>query len=182
MTNHGSRGEARGRAFPAVLLLLSTVLAFGCRTGADHPTGVALTHTFTSPAAAAAAVVDALAREDLEALHALPLSEHEFRTVVWPELPSSRPEVNLPLVYAWATLKQNSLGSLASMFAAQAGRQYDVMRVEFDGKTTRYHTFVVHREARVIVRHPDGAERRLALFGSLLEREGRFKIFSYVTD
>jgi len=135
-----------------------------------------------SPEAAATAVVNALAAMDLDALRALPLSEHEFRTVVWPELPSSRPEVNLPVEYAWGTLNQNSLASLSSTFGAEAGRVYTVVRVDFKGETTRYSTFAVHREAHVVVRGADGTEQRVALFGSLLERDGQYKIFSYVTD
>jgi len=181
MTMPGSRGGARWRAVPAILVLMMCVPETACRTGADASSRP-LARTFGSPEAAAAAVTEALARSDRETLRGLALSEHEFRTVVWPELPSSRPEMNLPVAYAWGMLNQTSLGSLGATLGAHGGRHYTVVRVEFAGATTRYESFAVHRDARVIVRAQDGAERRLALFGSLLERDGRFKIFSYVTD
>lgn len=181
MTATTSREGARRRALPAICLMLGLAFWPACGIGAD-PRGVPLTHTFHSPEAAATAVVNALAAMDLDALRALPLSEHEFRTVVWPELPSSRPEVNLPVEYAWGTLNQNSLASLSSTFGAEAGRVYTVVRVDFKGETTRYSTFAVHREAHVVVRGAAGTEQRVALFGSLLERDGQYKIFSYVTD
>lgn len=175
------RERARVRALPALVLLsLCLPLATcGARVNADD---ARLTGTFESPAAAAAAVVAALADKNGEALRGLALSDHEFRTVVWPELPSSRPEVNLPVEYAWGTLHQTSLASLGAILGAHGGRRYAVLRVEFAGPTTQYSSFAVHRDARVIVRSADGAEHRLALFGSILERNGRFKIFSYVTD
>lgn len=182
MTARDSLAGARRRVFPAVLLLALCVPGSACRTGAHRGEDRPLAHTFDSPEAAAAAVAGALARNDLEALRTLPLSEHEFRTIVWPELPSSRPEANLPVAYAWGTLKQTSQSSLGTTFSTHGGRRYTVLRVEFAGGTTRYESFAVHREAQVLVRGEDGAEQRLALFGSLLEREGRFKIFSYVTD
>ena len=40
----------------------------------------------------------------------------------------------------------------------------------------------VHRDARVVVRDSSGQTHRLDLFGSILERGGEFKLFSYVTD
>lgn len=180
MRRHSGRTGARGRALPATVLLLTVLILPACRARAAS--GTALTHTFESPEAAATAVIGALAGRDAARLRDLALSEHEFRAIVWPELPSSRPEVNLPVAYAWGTLHQTSLASLAGTLNAHSGRRYTVVRVEFAGGTTRYESFAVHRAARVIVRGQDGAEKRLALFGSLLERDGRFKVFSYVTD
>lgn len=180
MTTRASRKGACRRVLPAILLLGLGLTGSACRARADGAT--VLAQTFESPEAAAVAVTQALARRDRETLRGLALSEPEFRTVVWPELPSSRPDVNLPVAYAWGTLNQTSLASLAATLAAHGGRRYTVARVEFAGGTTRYASFAVHRKARLIVRGEDGTEQRLTLFGSLLERDGRFKIFSYVTD
>jgi hypothetical protein len=40
----------------------------------------------------------------------------------------------------------------------------------------------VHRESVVLARFPDGSERRVRVFGSVLEQDGRYKVFSYVVD
>jgi hypothetical protein len=40
----------------------------------------------------------------------------------------------------------------------------------------------VYRDTRVRVRDETGKELNLDLFGSILEKNGRFKLFSYVTD
>lgn len=51
----------------------------------------------------------------------------------------------------------------------------------FDGGATAYDTFVVHRKPRLFVRQRDSGEQiQLALFGSVIEYEGRYQLFSYV--
>ena len=127
-------------------------------------------------------MLDALAAGDVERLEALALSETEFRTVVWPELPSSRPERGLPFDYAWGDLRQKSNNALRRLIAGEAGQRYHLLAVEFDGGSTPYDTYTVHRESRLVVRGEDGAELQLRLFGSVLERDGAFKVFSYVVD
>ena len=127
-------------------------------------------------------MLDALAANDVERLEALALSETEFRTVVWPELPSSRPERGLPFDYAWGDLHQKSNNALRRLIAGQAGRRYQLLAVEFDGESTAYDTYTVHRESRLVVRDEHGAEMQLRFFGSVLERDGEYKVFSFVVD
>jgi hypothetical protein len=40
----------------------------------------------------------------------------------------------------------------------------------------------VHRDAELVVRDADGATRAVRLFGSLIEQDGAWKVFSYVAD
>ena len=141
-----------------------------------------LAHTFGSPEAVAEAVLDALAEDDGERLLALALSEMEFRTVVWPELPSSRPERGLPFEYAWGDLHQKSSNELRRLVARAGGRRYELLDMTFDGESTLYETFTVHRDSRLRVRDPEGIERDVRLFGSVLQRGGEYKLFSYVVD
>lgn len=157
-------------------ILLAGLATAGCARPAP------LTHTFSSERALAEAVLGALAARDIAALQALPLSEREFREAVWPDLPASRPEANVPFDYAWRTLAQNSRGQLAETFHQHAGRRYTLIRLQFDGRQTDSGRFRVHRGSRVLVRDDAGRERQLRLFGSVLERDGRYKLFSYVAD
>ena len=159
-------------------------LAFGGGCGAPPQAGdpSPLQWTFESPEQVAEAVLDALAARDVERLEALALSEIEFRTVVWPELPSSRPERGLPFEYVWGDLHQKSSNELRRLIAREAGRRYDLLAVEFDGESTTYDTYTVHRESRLVVRGEDGTNEQVRLFGSILERSGAYKLFSYVVD
>ena len=172
-----SRARGPWRAPRIVLCAVLTLAALpACRPAP-------LAHTYDSPEALAQAVVDAVARRDLPTLRALPLTEEEFRRHVWPDLPVSRPERNVPFDYVWQDLRTKSAAHLTVRLSSApdlAGSR--VARVLFDGDTTAYAGFRVRRKARVLVQDASGQERSLRLFGSILEKDGRYKLFSYVTD
>jgi hypothetical protein len=126
--------------------------------------------------------VDALDRGDAPALRALALTEAEFREVVWPSLPASRPERNIPWDYAWGELEGKSDAHLRARLAAWKDRGDRVVAVDFRGPTTDHGRFRVRRRSVVTLRDADGRERPERLFGSVIEMDGRFKIFSFVVD
>ena len=88
----------------------------------------------------------------------------------------------MPFDYAWADLNQKSTNSLRRLVAGRGGQRFEVMDVDFTGETTRYESFVVHRDSFIVVRDEAGKERRIRAFGSVLERDGEYKLFSYVID
>ena len=161
--------------------LVGCLVAAGCSSG-DRPTPSPLHQTFPSPDALSHAVLVALADDDARRLASLALSELEFRTVVWPELPASRPERGLPFDYVWGDLNQKSTNALRRLVARHGGRRYALAGVAFRGETTPYETYRVHREAVLDLLDEEGNELTLPLFGSILERDGEFKLFSYVVD
>jgi hypothetical protein len=120
-----------------------------------------LTDTHSSTESLARAVLEAVERRDSRALRALALTEQQFRDHVWPELPAARPERNLPFSYVWSDLRQKS---------------------EHEGDSTRYGSCLVHRDTVLVVRRRDGVDERMRLYGSTLEKDGAFKVFSYVVD
>ena len=113
---------------------------------------------------------------------ALALTESEFRDIAYPRLPASRPERNTSAEFLWEMLHQRSRRSLASTLDRRGGRRYELVAVDFAGETTDYGPFRVHRKTVLTVRTPAGEEETLRVFGSLLEQDGRYKIFSFVTD
>ena len=162
--------------------LVGCLVAAGCSSG-DHPTPPSPLHqTFPSPDALSHAVLAALADDDAGRLAGLALSELEFRTVVWPELPAARPERGLPFDYVWGDLHQKSTNALRRLVARHGGRRYALRAVAFRGETTQYESYRVHREAILDLVDEEGNELTLPLFGSILERDGEFKLFSYVVD
>jgi hypothetical protein len=141
-----------------------------------------LANTYASPHAAASAVLGALAQRDVATLRALALNEQEFREHIWPELPASRPERNLPFSYVWGDLHQKSEAALQRTLEEHGGRRYALSGVRFAGETTRYATYAVHRDTTLRVRDESGRESEVRLFGSTLEKDGAWKVFSYVVD
>ena len=138
-----------------------------------------LANTHASASALASAVLDALARSDRVALDALALNETEFRDHVWPQLPASRPERNLPFSYVWGELRQKSEQALTSVLSREGGKRYELIEVRFAADSD-YRTYRVHREATFHVRDTSGAELDLRVCGSMIEQDGSWKVFSYV--
>jgi hypothetical protein len=112
----------------------------------------------------------------------LALSADEFRTFVWPRLPSSRSGVGLPVDYAWSDLHMKSVYSLDATLGAVGGQALELRQIQFAGETTDYGAFRVHRKSVLDVLTVSGERQRIRLFGSLIETEGRTKVFSYVVD
>lgn len=160
------------------LLLALALLGAGCR---QEPPKTPLANTFDSPMAVGTAVLDALQRRDAAALRALALTEQEFREHVWPELPVSRPERNVPFDYVWGQTAQRAADSLKQTMAQYEGKRFELLAVEFDGETTEYASFSVSRKTVLVVRNAAGEEERLRVFGSLLRQGDRYKVYSFVT-
>lgn len=167
-----------GRRFLAALAVVATtgIALTSCRDG------LALRNAQASPVAVASLVVRGLAARDLDGLRALAVTEAEFREIVWPKLPASRPERNVPWDYAWQDLHGKSEVHLRSLLAPWQDRGFAVTEVTFRGQTTDYGTYRVHRETIVTLRDVTGKEQKGRLFGSMIEMDGRFKVFSYVVD
>jgi hypothetical protein len=180
------------RAAGGLALLFAVLFPSGCERNAAGngaasdvaaTEGLTLSATFASPEGLARAVLLGIEKEDVETLKRLPLTKDEFRLYVWPSLPSSRPERNVPFEYVWGDLHQKSIASIARNFDRFKGRKLELLAVRFQDGTTDYGTFRVHRDARVRVRDAaTGEEGWLDLFGSVMEWQGKYKLFSYVTD
>jgi len=140
-----------------------------------------LGNTFPSADVLAAEVIGALAVKDCARLEAVALSEWEFREHVWDHLPAARPERNLPWSYVWGDLHQKSERMLTQGLARHGGRDYQLVSVTFSGKTD-YGPYRVHRDATFWVRHGAGETAAIRVIGSMIEKDGAWKVFSYVVD
>lgn len=175
-----STASARRKRTGFVLSLSLCAGLAACAT--PPPAAGMLARTYETKAALARAVLDGFARRDADGLRALALDEHEFRRVVWPRLPSSRPGMNMPVDYAWRTLHQNSRGSLATLLHEHGGRRYELVDVAFAGEISERGALTIHRKGVLTVREGEAGEQRLRLFGSAIEHKGGWKLFSYVVD
>jgi hypothetical protein len=163
----------RGLAIASLLGLLAC--------GRSEP-GEPYANAFPTREAAAAAVTEAIWQRNVPLLESLAITELEFRRNVWPRLPASRPEVNMPVDYLWGDTRTKSVGGLASTLAEHGGTRLQVLEVSFGGPPTDYGPFTIHPETRLRVRDGAGAERDVRLFGSMIETPDGWKIYSYVVD
>jgi hypothetical protein len=161
------------RPLGIALAALFTLLLTGC--GATPQP--AWSNSFESADALARAALDALAAADESRLARLALSEDEM---VWPALPASREQVGMPWNYFWREHAQRNTGYLKTVLAKHGGKGYDLAAVSFDGQTT-YGDVTIYRESALDLRTVSGPQR-LRLFGSMAERGGRWKLYSFVVD
>lgn len=141
-----------------------------------------LTHTVDSPEALGRAVVERLAASDLDGLRQLMLTRDEFEAHVWPHLPASRPETNMPMSFVWNRLQQQSEGRLAQVVARHGGQPMTFISIATAGASSAYGTVRVDRESTMTVRTASGEVEEVRLFGSMVRQGTRYKVFSYVTD
>lgn len=157
------------------LILLGALLAISCSRAP-------LPNSHESTEALSRAVLAAVEKRDAGALLALAINKEEFAEHVWPELPAARPERNLSPSFVWADLRQKSNVTLRDTLAAHGGKKYEFIGVRFLGETTQYDSYRVHRESELTVKDQGGVERQMRVFGSVIEMDGRHKVFSYVID
>ncbi len=151
--------------------------------GADADAEVpALDGLFPSAEAAASEFLARLEGGDATALRRLILTEAEFRASVYPALPASRPERNTSAEFLWGLMGPRSRNSLAETLGRYGGRRLELLSVDFLGETTDYGPFRVHRETVLTVRDESGERMVVRLFGSMIEQDGRFKLYSFVVD
>jgi hypothetical protein len=172
-------GRRAGRHFLSanvqVLAVLVALLAVSCSRAP-------LVNSHESSKALARAVLAAIEKHDAGSLHALALNKEEFTDHVWPELPAARPERNLSSSFVWGDLNQKSNIMLRGTLAAHGGKKYALVSIRSLGETTEYDSYRVHRESELTVKEADGTERQIRVFGSMIEKGGRYKVFSYVID
>ena len=161
-------------------LCLSLLLSVGCRAVGSTPRP--LLYAQPSAEALAQTVLEALAKRDDQTLKNLVLTKDEFCNYVWPELPSSKIN-NLTCDWVWRSFKPNDISGRKQILSVYGGKPYNLIRLRYAKGTTEYKSFKVHEDARVVVQDSGGGkEQELKLFGSILEYDGQFKLFSYIID
>ncbi|MEW6130175.1 MAG: hypothetical protein AB1757_24275 [Acidobacteriota bacterium] len=140
-----------------------------------------LANAETSPEALCRNLLNALARQDLEALKAMRITKDEFCNYLFPELPSSRlPNVTCDFVWQQATLKSD--GGFYKMYPQHQGKKYAFVALRFAKGQDTYSTYRIHKASLITVRDETGKQQELRLFGSLLEMDGKYKLISFVMD
>lgn len=163
----------------ALLPIIVAAAAAACRGQGEAPPFSGLEPTSEQ---AAQAVVEAMAVGDLARLERLAVTADEFRGTVWPALPASAAAVGMPADYVWSDTELKSRTGLAETLAAQQGAVLTVTGVRFAGESTSYDGFELHRDTRVTVREAGGPEREVRLFGSMIETDAGWKVYSYIVD
>ena len=126
--------------------------------------------------------VDAVSRQDVQGVRALVLNRAEYGWIYFPSLQRMNPGTNLQPEVMWMLQEQESEKGLTRVLRRLGGGQArfggytceDAPRVEEGNRY--FHQCTIQTIA------PDGQAAPLKLFGSMIERGGRWKIVSYAND
>lgn len=149
------------------------------RTGDVSDNLSALTKASDSREGLVRRFVKALADNDSSELHAMHLTAREFAALVYPESPYTHRPYHQSPALVWNQIRMPSSSGLTRLLRRVAGQPLRYVDHSCDGKPERQGRNVIWTGCTLRVANSSGEESRQRLFGSIIEREGRFKFVSY---
>jgi hypothetical protein len=126
----------------------------------------------------ARAVCGALHTSEPDSMLRLCVRQEEFRVILWPEFPQSRPATGLRWDDAWPVLWGRLNGGSISATRGMGGHVYTFLKLERTTPITSYKNFKLHNGIVIVAKDDEGNVKRLSFIRSFAERKGRFKIYS----
>jgi hypothetical protein len=111
-------------------------------------------------------------------LRAITVNAAEFAHLVFPTSIYSRSPYAQPPAVNWLLLDQNSMKGESRLLRRYGGRAFDVAGHRCDGEPKSEGDNRIHDPCTLRIRQADGSVEDVRLFGSILERDGRFKLLS----
>ena len=143
------------------------------------PIDMEVTGGARSPEALARLLLEALQVGDEHALHALRLTRAEFNTILWPELPESRPITHITSDDAWEMSEGQSQAGVKRAVGTWGSHQLELVTLE-TSEPVSYRNFRLLRQVVLVCQdRSTGNEVRLKFAPSFLERHGRYKVVTF---
>jgi len=137
-----------------------------------------LNQASASREALVARLAAAVAANDDQALRQTVVSAREFIDFVYPESPYTKPPYRQAPGLVWTLINEPSESGRRRLLARLGGRPLTVSRVTCPGKADVQGRNRLWKDCTAHYRSDEEAEREGRLFGSILERDGRFKFMS----
>ena len=149
------------------------------RFQAGLPRPDSLTGTSATREALTRRYLEAIARSDTTALRDMHITRAEYAHVYFPSSKMMKPPYELPPDVAWMLHTADSNKGIRTVLGRFGGQLLRFGDVRCPGEPLREGHNVVWRDCRVRYRAPNGIEAEQSLFAAIIERDGRFKFFSY---
>jgi hypothetical protein len=161
-------------------LPIDTLLQRFRATIPDTPT--VLTGGETSPERLTRALFAALASNDTATLRALVLSRAEFAWLYYPHTIYTRPPYEFGPELLWLQLGGNSEKGVVRLLRRYGGSPLRLGALLCPDSVQQEGPNTIIAGCRVRFAAADSAARELRIFGSLLNRDGRYKFVSYANE
>lgn len=126
--------------------------------------------------------IRALAANDSTELRAMLLNGREFADLVYPESPYTHPPYHQSPALVWNQIQNPSTSGFTRLLRRLGNQPLGYVDHKCDAKPDHQGDNLIWTNCSVRVRSPDGATTNHRLFGSILQRDGRFKIVSYKNE
>jgi len=123
-------------------------------------------------------VCHALDYETADSLFTLTVGQDEFRYILWPEFPMSRPATGITWQDGWLFLYGRLHQGSAIAIREHGGHAYQFVRFDRYDSTKTYKNFKLHNGLILVARDDSGKMEEFHWLRSVAERKGRFKIYS----
>lgn len=134
---------------------------------------------------ALALFLEAVKRNDRDALEGLRVTEAEWRSLIVPGsvAPGQAPQVlsEEGLDYFWGEMNQKSAAHRDAILERFGGKPFTPVRHSFEKGIREFAGYKAYGRLSVILRDEKGVEVELRT-GSIVERDGRFKFATYIRD
>ena len=126
-------------------------------------------------------VCHALDYQTADSLFALAVREDEFRDILWPEFPQSRPATGITWRDGWLFLYGRLHQGCGQAIRDYGGHVYQFVRFDRGDSIMHYRNFNLHNGLILVAKDETGQQHEFHWLRSAVERKGRYKIYS-VTD
>lgn len=120
----------------------------------------------------------ALEQRDTTAFRQMIVNAREFIDLVYPESPLMRR--SYPPLVIWTGIMSTTGAGFSRLLETRGGKPLGAVGMTCADKANREGKNLIWNECLVRIREPNGTERREQLFGSIIERDGKFKFLNYV--
>ncbi len=160
----------------AAYILLTVLFAYSSFVGCEKRVWE---NSLDSPDQLGLAVVDALNREDIAQLNRLRVQREEYLDWIWPAFPASHPPNNFPGDFAWSNLNKKCNIGMKKWIAHFGGVNLKFVAIRFDQPKETYEGFQLLRGTVLTLQNAGGEKRELKILGSVVVKDGRYKLLSY---
>ena len=124
-------------------------------------------------------VLLALREKNGELLDSLRVTEKEYKEILFPEFPVAAGNNSSP-DFHWFLLDQSSRGGIENVLGSWGGEDFELVDVVVTKGIQNYRTYRILSKVELKVKARNATEiRQLRIFGSVVERDGKYKILSY---
>jgi len=142
------------------------------------PTNLQFHRGLVSLEALATSYLEGLGSQDVDMLFDLGVTPQEFKGILWPEFPQSRPFLRIPADEAWLFQLTHMNDDLASLYGRLGGVDRELVSVKV-GSAMEFTNFRLLNDVTITAHEVDTGKIVTLHLDAVAERNGRYKVYTF---